>query len=288
MTAPGGTVRAWIASPLRWHFLAVAAVSLSLGVALFAVPGLGPSLWPYRIKDLAVRFFASVFLALAVASVVALRVPERRAREVLLVMGASVFGFIALAAVADPAALVASSGAVLWFALLTAFALGSLLFLLRRPAATEPDAGPPMPRFLRYHFLLHTGVVLLFSLQFLLIPRFAAENGWPWRVSDPVMRGIGGLFTGVAIGMAWASRQRSWNRVRLLLPVNVTFVAGALLAGGLHWAQVTAESPGLHVTIPWLLLYVYTGAYPAYYLLQPPASEGGGPRAGKRDRPRSA
>jgi len=201
MTAPGGTVRAWIASPLRWHFLAVAAVSLSLGVALFAVPGLGPSLWPYRIKDLAVRFFASVFLALAVASVVALRVPERRAREVLLVMGASVFGFIALAAVADPAALVASSGAVLWFALLTAFALGSLLFLLRRPAATEPDAGPPMPRFLRYHFLLHTGVVLLFSLQFLLIPRFAAENGWPWRVSDPVMRGIGGLFTGVAMSL---------------------------------------------------------------------------------------
>ena len=261
-------------SPLRWHFLAVGGLSLPLGAALFALPSLGPPLWPYAVKPLAVRFFAAAFLAVAVASVLALRVRERRPLDVLLVMGVSIFGFIALAAVADPAALVASPGAVVWFALLTAMALGSLLFLLRRPASTETDPGPPMPRTLRFHFRLHAAVVLLFSLQFLLVPRFAAENSWPWLVSDPVMRGIGGLFTGVAVGMAWASRQRTWGRVRLLLPVNVTFVAGALLAVGLHWSVIAAESPGLHVTVPWLVLYVYTGAYPAYHLLRPPAKEG--------------
>jgi len=268
---PKGTRLPEDGSPLRWHFLGVAGISLALGAGLFLFPSLGTFLWPYAIKPLAVRFFAAVFLAVAVASLLALRHAEdRRPLDVLLVMGVSVFGLIALAALADPAALRASAGAVLWFALLAANALGSLLFLVRRPAATEPDPGPPMPRYLRVHFLLHTVVVLLFSLQFLFAPRLAAENSWPWLVSDPVMRGIGGLFTGVAIGMAWASRQRTWGRVRLLLPVNVTFVTGALIAVGLHWSVIAAESPGLHVTVLWLLLYIYTGAYPAYYLLRPP------------------
>jgi len=45
-----------------------------------------------------------------------------------------------------------------------------------------------------------------------------------------------------------------------------------LLAVVIHWADIAA-GPGWHVTIPWLLLYVYTAAYPAYYLLRPP--EGG-------------
>jgi len=275
MTTADEKTRSEDAVSLRWHFLGVGAVSLGLGVALFAFPSLGRSLWPFAIKDLAVRFFAAVFLAVAVGTLLAVRALERRrSLDVLLVMGVSVFGLIALAALVEPGALVASIGAGIWFAVLGVSASGSLWLLWRRPDP-EPDAGPLMPRYLRYHFLLHTVVVLLFSLQFLLVPRFAAENSWPWRVSDPVMRGIGGLFTGVAVGMAWASRQRTWGRVRLLLPVNVTFVAGALLAVGLHWPVIAAESPGLHVTVLWLLLYIYTGAYPAYYLLRPPAKAGG-------------
>ena len=46
-----------------------------------------------------------------------------------------------------------------------------------------------------------------------------------------------------------------------------------LIAVGIDWAVIASESPGLHVTVPWLLLYVYTGLYPAYYLLRPPREE---------------
>ena len=64
--------------------------------------------------------------------------------------------------------------------------------------------------------------------------------------------------------------QRFWDRVRLLLPVNVTFVSAVLVAVGIQWGVIAAESPGWYVTGPWLLLYLYTGPYPAYYLMRSP------------------
>jgi hypothetical protein len=128
-----------------------------------------------------------------------------------------------------------------------------------------------VPIWLLRHFLLHTVVVLLFSIQMLITPN-VAKTFWPWMISDTVQRGIGGLFTGVAVATAWSYRQRSWDRVRLLLPVNITFVSMVLLAVGIHWPDIAA-GPGWHVTIPWLLLYVYTAAYPAYYLMRPPTAE---------------
>lgn len=263
-------LRRWTVSPLRWHFLLVLLVSLGAGATLYAVSSLGPRIWPYPVKALATRFFASVFLAVAVAAIVALREPRRAPVDVLLVMGFSVFGTIIAAALADFPRLTLGPGAALWAILLSTLAAASLLFLLagRRREAAE---GPPVPRGLRRHFLLHTLVVLFFAIQMLLTPS-VARTFWPWIVTDPIMRGIGGLFTGVAVGTAWSYRQRTWERVRLLLPVNATFVAFVLLAVGMHWSVITTESPGWHVTLPWLALYGYTAAYPAYYLLKPPAS----------------
>jgi len=263
-------LRRWVVSPLRWHFLLVLVVSLAVGVALYAVPSLGPSFWPYPIKPLGTRFFASVFLAMAVAALVALREPRRGPADVLLVMGVSVFGMIVVAAVADFPRLALGPAAALWSVLLSSLALGSLLFLIR--ARGEPPVeGTPVPRWLHRHFLLHTVVVLLFSIQMLLTPN-VAKTFWPWTITDTVQRGIGGLFIGVAVGTAWSFRQRSWDRVRLLLPVNITFVSMVLLAVVIHWGDIAA-GPGWHVTIPWLLLYVYTAAYPAYYLLRPPTTQ---------------
>ena len=263
----GESLRRWTASPLRWHFLFVLILSLGVGGALYAIPSLGPSFWPYPIKPLGTRFFASVFLAVAVAAVFALREPRRGPADVLLVMGVSVFGMIVVAAVADLPRLTLGPSGALWSLLISSLAAGSLLFLLSG-RGQAPVEGPPVPRWLHRHFLLHTAVVLFFSIQMLLTPS-VAKAFWPWIISDTVQRGIGGLFTGVAIGTAWSFRQLSWDRVRLLLPVNITFVSMVLLAVGIHWGDIAA-GPGWHVTIPWLLLYVYTAAYPAYYLLRPP------------------
>jgi len=266
------SLRRWTVSPLRWHFFLVLIVSLAVGGTLYTLPTLGPLFWPYPVKPLATRFFASVFLAVAVAAIFALREPRRAPADILLVMGASVFGLILLAAAADlPRLTLDIAGRALWSVLLASLAVASVLFLVRRRAAVT-DKGPPTPRWLRRHFLLHTVVVLFFSIPMLVVPNFQ-KAFWPWTVSDTIMRGIGGLFTGVAIGTAWSYRQRSWDQVRLLLPVNITFVSMVLLAVGIHWDVIALESPGAHVTVPWLLLYVYTGLYPAYYLLRPPRGE---------------
>jgi len=263
-------LRPWTVSPLRWHFLSILVLSLVVGGALYAVPSLGPSFWPYPIKPLGTRFFASVFLAMSVGAFVVLREPRRGPADVLLVMGVSVFGMIVVAALADFPRLVLGPAAAFWAVLLSSLALGSLAYLLSGRGEV-PVEGPPVPVWLHRHFLLHTVVVLFFALQMLFTPS-VAKTFWPWTISDTIQRGIGGLFTGVAVGTAWSFRQRSWDRVRLLLPVNITFVTMVLLAVGIHWSDIAA-GPGWHVTIPWLLLYAYTAAYPAYYLLRPP--EGG-------------
>ena len=260
-------LRPWTVSPLRWHFLFVLVLSLGIGGALYAVPSLAPSFWPYPVRPLGTQFFASVFLAVSVAALFALREPRRGPADVLLVMGLSVFGMIVVAAVADFPRLTLSPASALWSLLLSTLAAASLLVLLAG-RGEAPVGGPPVPRWLRRHFLLHTLVVLFFAVQMLLTPS-VAKAFWPWTISDTVQRGIGGLFCGVGVGTAWSFRQRSWDRVRLLLPVNLTFVSMVLLAVGIHWGDIAA-GPGWHVTIPWLLLYVYTGAYPAYYLLRPP------------------
>jgi len=260
-------LRRWLVSPLRWHFLFVLVLSLGVGGALYAVPSLGASFWPYPIKPLGIRFFSSVFLAVSVASLFVLRESRRGTADVLLVMGVSVFGMIVVAAVADFPRLTLRAASALWALLLASLAAASLLFLIAGRRETTVG-GPPVPRWLHRHFLLHTVVVLFFALQMLFTPS-VAKAFWPWAISDTVQRGIGGLFCGVAIGTAWSFRQRSWDRVRLLLPVNITFVSMVLLAVGIHWADIAA-GPGWQVTIPWLLLYVYTAAYPAYYLLRPP------------------
>jgi len=280
------TSRPWSAASLRAHFLFVLILSLAVGGALYAIPSLGPSIWPYPMKSLATRFFASVFLAVAVASGFALQEKARAPMRVLLVMGASVFGLILLAAAADASRFTLGAlGVALWVLLFAALSLFSLILLLRSRRDASVD-GPPVPRWLRAHFLLHTVVVLFFATPMLVAPSFEKQF-WPWTVSDPIMRGIGGLFIGVALGTAWCWRQRSWDRVRLLLPVNVTFVSAVLLAVAIHWNVIASESPGWHVTAPWLLLYVYTALYPAYYLLRPPAREAGALQATPADDPRT-
>lgn len=249
---------------------------MAVGIALFAMPSLGTVIWPYEVKPLAARFFGSVFLAVAFASVLAMRESMREPTIVIPIMGASVFGAILFAAAIDVSLFTAHIAAIiLWFVLMGGLFVGSVYILVRKRAWPPPFGQAfPMPYWLRRHFLLHTAIVLFFSAQMVVGPNIAS-GFWPWAVSDPVMRGIGGLFTGVAIGTGYAYIQRSWDKVRLLLPVNVLFVILVLVAMGLHWSVITTESPGWHVTIGWLLLYVYTAAYPIYYLIRPPMNAKG-------------
>lgn len=251
--------------PLRLLFVAVLLVSLGVGIWLYLVPEHVGRLWPYAMKPLATRFFASVFLAVALGSLFALRERAEAHVRVLLVLGVSVFGLILLAAL--PTLRLDGLGVLLWLAIFVAIPLGSAAFLWSGRGATSVAAAEPVPAGLRYSLLAHTVVVVVFATPMLLVPDLSRQF-WPWIVTLPIMRGIGGLFLGVVVGTAWAFRQRAVSRLRVLLPVNVTFVSFVLLAVAFQWNVVTTESPGLAVTVGWLLLYFFTGGYALLYLLR--------------------
>jgi len=258
---------------VRAYLVFVAVTSILVGGSLYAVPSSSVAFWPYSMKPLATQMFASLFLAVALAAGLALRVSRLYSLRILLIQGAAMSGLILLTAL--PSYLPSSYpglGAFAWLALFTIYFAGSVVLLLAIRSTGETDGSVasklrPIPKALKVCLLLHTVIVVIFGLQMLTLPDLAL-NFWPWKVSENIMRGLGGLFVGVTVGSGWAYFQKYWEDVRAVFPSYTAFATLVLLAVGLHWDVITAESPGLQVTVIWIILYIFTALYPAYFYLQ--------------------
>ena len=262
-----------VSASVRTYLVFVAITSALVGGSLYAVPTWSVAFWPYSMRPLATQMFASLFLAVALAAGLALRVSRLYSLRILLIQGAAISGLILLAAV--PSYLPPSHpslGAFAWLTLFTIYSAGSVVLLLaiRSTAETAVSADSMLrliPKALKICLLLHTVIVVIFGLQMLTLPDLAL-NFWPWKVSANIMRGLGGLFVGVTVGSGWAYLQKYWEDIRAVFPSYTAFATLVLLAVGLHWDVITAESPGLQVTVIWIILYIFTALYPAYFYLQ--------------------
>ena len=258
---------------VRAYLVFVAVTSILVGGSLYAVPSSSVAFWPYSMKSLATQMFASLFLAVALAAGLALRVSRLYSLRILLIQGAAMSGLILLTALPNylPPSY-PSLGAFAWLALFAIYSVGSVVLLLAIRSTAETDASVdsklrPIPKVLKVCLLLHTVIVVIFGLQMLTLPDLAL-NFWPWKVSANIMRGLGGLFVGVTVGSGWAYFQKYWEDVRAVFPSYTAFATLVLLAVGLHWDVITAESPGIQVTVIWIILYIFTALYPAYFYLQ--------------------
>jgi len=262
-----------VSASVRAYLVFVAVTSILVGSSLYAVPTSSVAFWPYSMKPLATQMFASLFLAIALAAGLALRVSRLSSLRILLIQGAAMSGLILLTALPNylppfhP-----SLGAFAWLTLFTIYFAGSIVLLLAIRSTAETDASAdsklrPIPKALKVCLLLHTVIVVIFGLQMLTLPDLAL-NFWPWKVSANIMRGLGGLFVGVTVGSGWAYFQKYWEEVRAVFPSYTAFATLVLLAVGLHWDVITAESPGIQVTVIWIILYIFTALYPAYFYLQ--------------------
>ena len=264
-----------VSRPLQAFLAAIFLACIAAGLLLYVEPKLSADFWPYNMKPLATRMFASLFLGVGLATALALRERVWDSVEVLLVQGASMFGLILLAALINlPDLRLAKAGAVVWLALFSSITLGCLVFLLKGGGRISAKGGPlpaltPLPRPLKFLLWLHTALVVVFGVQMLAAPSLA-EEFWPWKLPSIIVQGLGGLFLGTAVGTTWSATRKYWENVKVLFPAITTFVILVLIAVGIHWTVISRESPGVEVTALWLLVYVYAGGYPLYFYIRQP------------------
>ena len=256
------------------YLIIVLAVSLLIGLPMYLFPSVMSSgFWPYSMKPLATRMFASMFLAVALAMTLALWESNWESVKILFIQGTPMYGLILLAALMNfPKLQLTIAGTIAWLALFSALTLGSLFIFLERSirAKKETDSThmrTPIHRGLKYSLLLHTIIVVAFGLQMLIVPDVAL-NFWPWTLPSIIMQGLGGLFIGITVGTGWAYTQKSLERVKIALPAYTTFSTLVLLAVAIDWNVITTESPSTQVTLLWLVLYAYTALYALYYYLR--------------------
>lgn len=262
-----------ISRAVRAYFIIVLAVSLVIGLPMYLSPSLGASFWPYSMKPLATRMFASMFLAVALAMALALRENAWESVKITFIQGTPMYGLILLLALANyPRLNLSNAGAVGWLVLFTALAIGTMILFLERRSRVqrEKDAATnqkPIPNGLKYSLLIHTIIVVAFGLQMMLVPQVAL-NFWPWTLPNIIMQGLGGLFVGITFGTGWGYTQKYFERVKIVLPAYTTFSTLVLFAVAVDWNVISTESPSMQVTLIWLVLYAYTAMYPLYFYLR--------------------
>ncbi len=116
-----------------------------------------------------------------------------------------------------------------------------------------------MPTILKYTFLIHFIVSIIFGFVFFLIPEFYSDAvGWPFN--DPAAtRGLGSAFIGFAITSLFGYRATSWEEVKIVVIGEIVFTLFGLLS--MVWMMV------VHATIPALFGWLYAILFAVFFVL---------------------
>lgn len=117
-----------------------------------------------------------------------------------------------------------------------------------------------MPRGARLFFGIQTSVVGIFGIMMLLVPGLAQQEFWPWKVYVSTLQTFAALFLATCLATGWATQQKDPERIKVLLPLDAVFPSLALLAVGIGWNTILAESPSGYVTGVWVGLYSFVAA----------------------------
>jgi hypothetical protein len=112
---------------------------------------------------------------------------------------------------------------------------------------------------LKYTFLFHFIVSIVFGFVFFLIPEFYSDAvGWPF--TDPAAtRGLGSAFIGFAITSLFGYMANSWEEVKLVVIGEIVFTLFGLLS--MVWVMVA------YTTIPALLGWFYALLFALFFVL---------------------
>ncbi|MHA2020753.1 MAG: hypothetical protein ACW96N_03500 [Candidatus Thorarchaeota archaeon] len=120
------------------------------------------------------------------------------------------------------------------------------------------------PSFLKYTFLIHIIIALVYGIMFLFLPMVYIDLVvWPFA-DLAAARMIGALFLGYGIAAFFGYKAETWEKVEILVLANLVWIILALF--GLIWSVV--ENPvypviayWLNVAISALLLILYLYSY---------------------------
>lgn len=216
--------------------------------------------WAWPVKELAVRFLGAIFIAISLGCASALSARLWQRAKILVLVGGSFFGLTGIVSAYQGA--VVNSGTLIW--IWTAYFLTAgigLVFLLERYGWRRKqveNAGKMVARIpARIFFGVQTSVVGIFGVMMVLLPSIAQQQFWPWKVATPTLQTFGALFLATCLATGWAFFQKDPARVRVLLPLDAIFPTLALIAVGIGWNTIVAESPSWLVTGVWLFLYSF-------------------------------
>ena len=249
----------------RLFLLILSEINLLLGALFFVDPNQSIPLWPWQVKELAVRFLGAIFLAIAFGCWSVLRANGWQRGKILPVVGAI---FYAITGVIMVSQITVSNSAIVlaWISFFSAGTIGLLLTIglhgwRRRPQDNiSSGRASTLPKLF---FLTQTLLVGVFGVLMLFLPGLAQAQFWPWRVAIPTLQTFAGLFLATCVATGWASRQADKGRILALLPLDASFPALAMLAVGVHWNVIvspTEGSPSSLVTAVWVFLYSFVSA----------------------------
>jgi uncharacterized membrane protein YuzA (DUF378 family) len=215
------------------------------------------------VKELAVRFMGAIFLAIAFGCWSAVRAQKWQKAKILVLVGGTFFGITGIVSLVRGITVSGDVSIWAWTAYFLIAASGCFVLLQHygwHRRQTESLTGSPIPKGARAFFRIQTGVVGIFGIMMLLLPDVAQQEFWPWKVYVSTLQTFAALFLATCLATGWASMQKDPERIRVLLPLDATFPTLALLAVGISWSVIVAESPSWLVTGVWVGLYSFVAA----------------------------
>src|SRR2546427_1322741 len=247
----------------RIFLLLLSGINLVLGLIFYTYPSFIVSYWPWPVKELAVRFLGAIFLAIAFGSWCGVRAEGWQRAKMLVLVGGTFLGITGFVSLVRGITVSSATSTWAWTAYFLIAATGCFALLQRygwHRTQKEVLTGPPIPRGARVFFGIQTSVVGIFGIMMLLLPGLAQQEFWPWKVYVSTLQVFAALFLATCLATGWASMQRDPERIRALLPLDAIFPSLALLAVGLSWSVIVAESPSWLVTRVWVGLYSFVAA----------------------------
>src|SRR6266852_7894284 len=108
----------------RLFLLVLSEVNLLLGTVFFVYPKLVIGLWPWAVKELAVRFLGAIFLAITLGCWSALRAKGWQRGKILTLVGGVFFGITAIITAFQLPAQAATMTVLAWTVYFSLAALG--------------------------------------------------------------------------------------------------------------------------------------------------------------------
>src|SRR5438445_3980175 len=246
----------------RTFLLLLSGVNLVLGLIFYIYPPFVISYWPWPVKELAVRFLGAMFLAIAFGCWSAVHAEQWQRAKILVLVGGTFFGITGIVSLVRGITVSSDSSTWAWTGYFLIAAAGCLLLLQRYGwhRRQVDSSTSTMPRGARLFFGIQTGAVGIFGIMMLLVPGWAQQEFWPWKVYVSTLQTFAALFLATCLATAWATLQKDHERIKVLLPLDAVFPSLALLAVAISWSVIAADSPSWLVTGVWIGLYSFVAA----------------------------